>query len=129
MINVRDTNGRDPEDESYDPKSLFIPQEAWKEFSKLEKTYWEAKSKHFDLFLIFKTGNQYEIYFDEAEIGHKKFSFYYLEKPDGVKYVKFAEEEHLLWVTKFRKLGYKVAIVDSSNGKVKIIDSRSACFI
>ncbi|KAG7098886.1 hypothetical protein E1B28_000786 [Marasmius oreades] len=48
LLDVMDKDGRRPEDPKYDPRTLFVPPKAWKEFTPFEKQFWEIKQNHYD---------------------------------------------------------------------------------
>lgn len=51
---MRDKNQRSPEEENYDPTTLFIPDSEFKKMPKTIKQYWEIKSANFDKIVAFK---------------------------------------------------------------------------
>lgn len=44
---VRDEKLRLPTDKDYDPSTLYIPPEAFKQLSPFQKQFWELKRKHY----------------------------------------------------------------------------------
>ena len=40
LLDVRDKEGHRPGEENYDPRTLYIPPNAWKSFTAFEKQYW-----------------------------------------------------------------------------------------
>jgi len=86
LQDIRDKEGNRPSDENYDPRTLFIPASAWKTFTAFEKQYWyvltlrdktdfvrEVKQNLWDTVLFFQKGKFFELYENDATIGHQKF--------------------------------------------------------
>jgi DNA mismatch repair protein MSH6 len=40
---------------------LFIPKQAWNDFTPFERQFWEIKYKHYDVALFFQKGKFYEL--------------------------------------------------------------------
>ncbi|GJQ12669.1 hypothetical protein GpartN1_g4460.t1 [Galdieria partita] len=74
---IRDEKQRLPTDEDYDPSTLYIPPEAFKQLSPFQKQFWELKRKHYDVVLFFKKGKFYELYDCDADIGHSVLGLNY----------------------------------------------------
>lgn len=53
-LNIKDANGRRPNDPLYDKSTLFIPPEALRKMSTSQKQYWNIKCRYMDLVLFFK---------------------------------------------------------------------------
>ncbi|KAH9917640.1 DNA mismatch repair protein Msh6 [Epithele typhae] len=66
----KDKDGVRPGEPGYDPRTLFIPPKAWKEFTPFEKQFWEIKQSHFDTILFFQKGK-----FLELMVGVPEMSF------------------------------------------------------
>ena len=66
LINVRDADKNPPDHPDYDPRTLYIPSTAWKDFSPFEKQYWEIKCKNFDTVVFFRKGKFYELFENDA---------------------------------------------------------------
>ncbi|KAG6599446.1 DNA mismatch repair protein MSH7, partial [Cucurbita argyrosperma subsp. sororia] len=72
---IRDANGRRPDHPLYDKKTLFIPPDVLKKMSASQKQYWNVKCQYMDILLFFKVGKFYELYEQDAEIGHKELDW------------------------------------------------------
>ncbi|GMH18025.1 hypothetical protein Nepgr_019866 [Nepenthes gracilis] len=72
---IKDANGRRPEDALYDRRTLYIPPDAFKKMSPSQKQYWSVKCEYMDVILFFKVGKFYELYELDAEIGHKELDW------------------------------------------------------
>lgn len=59
LLDIKDEQGKRAGDADYDPRTLYIPKAAWKEFTPFEKQFWEIKSKHWDKVVFFKKGKFY----------------------------------------------------------------------
>lgn len=80
--NIRDKDGHPPDHPQYDKRTIMIPKSSWKEFSPFEEQFWRIKQDHFDTVLFFQKGKFYELYEDDAMIGHQEFD---LKLTDRVK--------------------------------------------
>lgn len=72
---VKDANGRRPGHPLYDKKTLYIPPDVLKKMSASQKQYWNVKCQYMDVLLFFKVGKFYELYEQDAEIGHKELDW------------------------------------------------------
>lgn len=104
-------DGNRPGSPGYDPRTVYIPKSAWQEFTPFEKQFWEIKQDHWDTVLFFQKGKFYELYEEDALIGHREFD---LKLTDRVKMkmVGVPEASFDLFAAKFLALGYKVGRVD-----------------
>ena len=95
----------------YDPRTIFIPPLAWSNFSAFEKQYWEIKQKFMDTIVFFKKGKFYELYENDATVGHQLFD---LKLTDRVNMRMVGVPEAVLdhWANQFVAKGYKIARVD-----------------
>ncbi|KIJ14719.1 hypothetical protein PAXINDRAFT_180906 [Paxillus involutus ATCC 200175] len=62
LVNVKDKDGVHPGQPGYDPRTLYIPEKAWIQFTPFEKQFWEIKQNHFDT-----------LYEEDARVGHREF--------------------------------------------------------
>jgi DNA mismatch repair protein MSH6 len=95
----------------YDPRTVYIPPNAFANFSPFEKQYWEIKQKFFDTIVFFKKGKFYELYENDATIGHQLFD---LKLTDRVNMRMVGVPEMSLdhWANQFVAKGFKIARVD-----------------
>ncbi|EKM76737.1 hypothetical protein AGABI1DRAFT_78171 [Agaricus bisporus var. burnettii JB137-S8] len=113
LQDVKDKDGKRPGEPGYDPRTLHIPSSVWKEFTPFEKQFWEIKQNHYDTVLFFQKGKFFELYEDDARIGHQEFD---LKLTSRVKMSMVGVPEMSLdfWTAKFLGKGYKVGRVDQS---------------
>lgn len=106
-----DADRRPPSHPEHDPRTLYIPPLAWKDFSPFEKQYWEIKCKFWDTIVFFKKGKFYELYEKDATVGHQLFD---LKLTDRVNMRMVGVPEATLdhWACQFIAKGFKVAKVD-----------------
>lgn len=111
LAKIRDKEKREPGDPDYDPRTIYIPPLAWNKFSPFEKQYWEIKQNLWDTIVFFKKGKFYELYENDATIGHQEFDF---KMTDRVNMRMVGVPESVLdhWVNQFIAKQYKVARVD-----------------
>ncbi|CCL98235.1 uncharacterized protein FIBRA_00229 [Fibroporia radiculosa] len=81
LQDVRDKDGLRPGEPGYDPRTLYVPAKAWKEFTPFEKQFWEIKQNHFDTILFFQKGKFLELYEEDARIGHTEFDLKFTREP------------------------------------------------
>ncbi|KAJ3415706.1 DNA mismatch repair protein msh6 [Chytridiales sp. JEL 0842] len=107
----RDAEKRRPTDEGYDPRTLYIPKEAWNHFSPFESQFWQIKSTHWDTVVFFKKGKFYELYEKDADIAHQQFDWKLTDRVN-MKMCGVPENSFETWASQFVAKGYKVAKVD-----------------
>ncbi|GME33871.1 DNA mismatch repair protein msh6 [Neofusicoccum parvum] len=95
----------------YDPRTLYIPPGAWNKFSPFEKQYWEIKSKFWDTIVFFKKGKFYELYENDATVGHQLFDLKLTDRVN-MRMVGVPESSLDMWANQFVAKGYKIAKVD-----------------
>jgi DNA mismatch repair protein MSH6 len=113
LANILDMDKNPPGHPDYDPRTLYIPPLAWRNFSPFEKQYWEIKQKLWDTILFFKKGKFYELYENDATVGHQLFD---LKLTDRVNMRMVGVPEMSLdhWANQFVAKGFKIARVDQS---------------
>lgn len=111
LANIRDKEKRAPGDPEYDPRTIFIPPMAWAKFSPFEKQYWEIKQNLWDTIVFFKKGKFYELYENDATVGHQEFDFKMTDRVN-MRMVGVPESSLDHWVNQFIAKQYKVARVD-----------------
>ncbi|GFF24866.1 DNA mismatch repair protein msh6 [Aspergillus lentulus] len=113
LANIRDIDGHPPDHPDYDPRTIYIPPLAWAKFSPFERQYWEIKQKFWDTVVFFKKGKFYELYENDATIGHQLFD---LKLTDRVNMRMVGVPEMSLdhWANQFVAKGFKIARVDQS---------------
>ncbi|KAF6844347.1 DNA mismatch repair protein msh6 [Colletotrichum musicola] len=111
LANIQDMNRNSPGDPEYNPSSIYVPPSAWSGFSPFEKQYWEIKQKLWDTVVFFKKGKFYELYENDATIGHQLFDLKLTDRVN-MRMVGVPESSLDMWVNQFVAKGYKVARVD-----------------
>ncbi|MCJ1288253.1 DNA mismatch repair protein msh6 [Xylographa opegraphella] len=111
LANLADADRNRPDHPNYDPRTVYIPPLAWTNFSPFEKQYWEIKQNLWDTIVFFKKGKFYELYENDATIGHQLFD---LKLTDRVNMRMVGVPEMSLdhWANQFVAKGYKIARVD-----------------
>ena len=148
LANLKDADRNAPDHADYDHRTVYIPPKAWANFSPFEKQYWTIKQKFMDTVVFFKKGKFYELYEQDATIGHQLFD---LKLTDRVNMRMVGVPEMSLdhWANQFVAAGYKIARVDQQESalgkemrereregksaapaaKTKIIDRKLACVL
>ncbi|KAL1876183.1 hypothetical protein VTK73DRAFT_9621 [Phialemonium thermophilum] len=111
LAKIMDINRNPPGHPDYDPTSIYIPPAAWNKFSPFEKQYWEIKQKLWDTVVFFKKGKFYELYENDATIGHQLFDLKLTDRVN-MRMVGVPEGSLDMWVNQFVAKGFKVARVD-----------------
>ncbi|EXJ81328.1 DNA mismatch repair protein MSH6 [Capronia epimyces CBS 606.96] len=111
LEDIRDLDRNPPGHPDYDPRTLYIPPMAWAKFSPFEKQYWEIKQKFWDTIVFFKKGKFYELYENDATIGHQLFDLKLTDRVN-MRMVGVPESSLALWANQFVAKGFKVARVD-----------------
>lgn len=111
LANLADIDRNPVGHPDYDPRTVYIPPNAWNGFSPFEKQYWGIKQKFFNTIVFFKKGKFYELYENDATIGHQLFD---LKLTDRVNMRMVGVPEMSLdhWANQFVAKGYKIARVD-----------------
>lgn len=111
LANLTDAEKNRPGHPNYDPRTVYIPPLAWQKFSPFEKQYWEIKQNLWDTIVFFKKGKFYELYENDATIGHQLFD---LKLTDRVNMRMVGVPEMSLdhWANQFVAKGFKIARVD-----------------
>ncbi|WWC67072.1 uncharacterized protein I206_100979 [Kwoniella pini CBS 10737] len=116
LVNPKDRDGHTPDHPDYDKRTLYIPRSRFDDkkkggFTPFEAQFWEIKQNHYDTVLFFQKGKFYELYEDDAMIGHQEFD---LKLTDRVKMKMVGVPEQSLeyWIQKFIGAGHKVGIVE-----------------
>lgn len=113
LKNITDIDRNPPGDPNYDPRTIYIPPLAWSRFSPFEKQYWEIKQKFWDTVVFFKKGKFYELYENDATIGHQLFDLKLTDRVN-MRMVGVPEMSLNHWANQFVAKGYKIARVDQS---------------
>lgn len=113
LASIADIDRNPPGHPDYDPRTLYIPPAAWAKFSPFEKQYWEIKHKLWDTVVFFKKGKFYELYENDATIGHQLFDLKLTDRVN-MRMVGVPEMSLDYWANQFVAQGYKIARVDQS---------------
>lgn len=111
LAHMQDADRNPVDHPDYDPRTLYIPPNAWSKFSPFEKQYWEIKSKFWDSIVFFKKGKFYELYEKDASVGHQLFDLKLTDRVN-MRMVGVPEASLDMWASQFVAKGYKVARVD-----------------
>ncbi|OCL15066.1 DNA mismatch repair protein Msh6 [Glonium stellatum] len=111
LANILDADRNPPGHPDYDPRTIYIPPLAWTKFSPFEKQYWEIKQKFWDTIVFFKKGKFYELYENDATIGHQLFDLKLTDRVN-MRMVGVPEASLDQWANQFVAKGFKIARVD-----------------
>lgn len=111
LANIMDIDRNPIGHPDYDPRTLYIPPHAFANFSAFEKQYWEIKQKFWDTVVFFKKGKFYELYENDATIGHQLFDLKLTDRVN-MRMVGVPESSLDTWANQFVAKGFKIARVD-----------------
>ncbi|XP_013186180.1 probable DNA mismatch repair protein Msh6 [Amyelois transitella] len=109
---IRDANKRRPDDPDYDPTTLYVPPDFYKNQTPAHRQWWEMKSSHFDCVLFFKVGKFYELYHMDAAVGVNELGFSYMK--GEFAHSGFPESAYARMASTLVSKGYKVARVEQT---------------
>lgn len=104
-----DGNRNPPGHPDFNPSTLYVPPS--QKFSPFEQQYWDIKKNLWDTVVFFKKGKFYELYENDATIGHQLFDLKMTDRVN-MRMVGVPESSLEMWVNQFIAKGYKVARVD-----------------
>lgn len=111
LADIRDIDGNRPGEPDYDHRTIYVPPGAMANFSPFEKQYWEIKQKYWDTIVFFKKGKFYELYENDATIGHQLFDLKLTDRVN-MRMVGVPEASLHTWANQFVAKGFKIARVD-----------------
>lgn len=115
---IRDKNRNLEKHPDFDPRTLHVPPEFYKDLSPGMAQWWKLKSDHFDCILFFKVGKFYELYHHDAIVGVKELGFTFMGK-DAHAHSGFPEQAYEKMATALVEKGYKVARVEQTENPGK----------
>ncbi|KAI5370925.1 Putative DNA mismatch repair protein MutS, core [Septoria linicola] len=117
LAEIQDADRHPPDHPDYDPRTIYVPPMAWNKFSAFEKQYWEIKCKFWDTIVFFKKGKFYELYENDATIGHQLFDLKLTDRVN-MRMVGVPESSLDHWANQFVAKGFKIARVDQMESKL-----------
>ncbi|KAI1002376.1 DNA mismatch repair protein [Podosphaera aphanis] len=111
LAQLRDIDQNPIDHPDYDPTTVYIPPYAWNKFSAFEHQYWTIKQKFWNTVVFFKKGKFYELYENDATIGHQLFDLKLTDRVN-MRMVGVPESSLDHWANQFVAKGYKIARVD-----------------
>lgn len=104
-----DADRNAPGHPDFNPGTLYVPPGT--KFSPFEQQYWDIKKNLWDTVVFFKKGKFYELYENDATLGHQLFDLKMTDRVN-MRMVGVPEGSLDMWVNQFIAKGYKVARVD-----------------
>ncbi|KAL7586811.1 hypothetical protein Lser_V15G41433 [Lactuca serriola] len=108
----KDAKKRSPDDENYDPRTLYLPPDFLESLSGGQRQWWEFKSQHMDKVLFFKMGKFYELFEMDAHVGAKELDLQYMKGDQP--HCGFPEKNFALNVEKLARKGYRVLVIEQT---------------
>eukprot|EP01133_Synstelium_polycarpum_P007914 gene7914-9292_t len=113
LVDIKDANMNPKGHPDYDPRTIYVPTQTLASFSPFEQQFWDIKRMHYDMVVFFKKGKFYELYENDADIGHEVFGLKMTDRVN-MRMVGVPEATFATWAAKFIAAGYKVAKVDQT---------------
>jgi DNA mismatch repair protein MSH6 len=111
LANVTDAERRAPDHPDYDSRNIYVPPSELRKLSPFEQQYWTIKKDFYDTIVFFKKGKFYELYENDATIGHQLFDLKLTDRVN-MRMVGVPESSLDHWAAQFVAKGYKIARVD-----------------
>ncbi len=130
MVDRRDIHGKRPNEDGFDPRTLYIPEEALKSMTAFQRQYWGIKMHAMDLLLFVRVGSFYELYDIDADVGLR---IGLKLVGGGVNHANFWKcgcraSSFNWWARKCISLGYRVGRVeeirDTAKATRNVVDRR-----
>jgi len=77
---IKDKYGNRPDHPDYDKRTVLVPKSILEKLSPFERQFWNIKQDHFDTVLFFQKGKFFELYEEDARIGHRDFDLKLTER-------------------------------------------------
>ncbi len=107
--NAKDAEQRESDHPEYDPSTLWIPPGTLEKLTPLMRQYWEIKCKNFDKILMFRIGDFFRMFYEDAVICHRELDITYL----GTKMITGIPSRSLSkYSQKLIDRGYRVCVAD-----------------
>ena len=97
--------------EDADPTTLFIPESEVKKLTSSMTQYWKIKCENFDKVIFFKLGKFYELFYEDALVGHRHLDLNFMGRK---MHAGFPEKAVHKYAKQLVDKGFKVAIVDQT---------------
>jgi len=108
---VLDKNMRPPTHPDYDPSTLYIPQGEKGKLTPTMSQFWDFKSENFDKVVLFKMGQFYEMFYEDAIVGNRYLDLNWNPRRFSTG---FREKSFDEMASKLLNLGYKLAVVEQT---------------
>ncbi|KAL3927171.1 MAG: hypothetical protein SGPRY_002950 [Prymnesium sp.] len=110
LRNKRDAKGRKEGEPGYDKSTLLVKLTGDERFTPGQQQYWDIKKSYNDVIIFFKMGKFYELFEEDALIGHRELDLAFMGK--GSPHAGFPEAALGKYAEKLVSLGYKVGVVE-----------------
>lgn len=110
----RDASGRRPGESGYDKSTLLVKLRGDEKFTPGQEQYWSIKAKNNDVVVFFKVGKFYELFEEDALVGHRELDLAFMGK--DAPHVGFPEAVLNKYAEKLVSIGYKVRVAAAALG-------------
>jgi DNA mismatch repair protein MSH6 len=111
---IRDAQRRRPDDPEYDPSTLYIPPEWYKQhkISEGQRQWWEFKALHWGSVLLFKMGKFYEMFEMDAHVGAECLGLSYMKGDQP--HAGFPEAAYAQMASRLARAGHRVVVIEQT---------------
>lgn len=110
LRNKRDAKGKRENEPGYDKSTLMVQLKGSERFTPGQQQYWDIKKNYNDVVIFFKMGKFYELFEEDALIGHRELDLAFMGK--DAPHVGFPEAALGKYAEKLVSVGYKVGVVE-----------------
>ena len=110
---IKDASGKRPNEPGYNPRTLHVPADVYRDMSGAQQQYFDIKSQYYDVVLFYKIGKFYEMYDHDAEIGVRVLGLNYMANQTR-PHAGFPEAALDKYMALLIAAGYKVGRVEQT---------------
>ncbi len=111
---IKDSAKRRPSDPEYDPTTLYIPPDWFKQqkVSEGQRQWWEFKAANWGSVLLFKMGKFYELFEMDAHIGAECLGLSYMKGDQP--HCGFPEAGYAAMAERLARAGHRVVVIEQT---------------
>ncbi len=111
MVDRKDLAGRRPGEEGYDSNTLLITPGQMSKLTNFEQQFWGVKQRNMDTVILFKKGKFYEMFEQDADVGHRELDLRITERVN-MRMTGVPEAGWERWAARLLARGYRVGRVE-----------------
>lgn len=111
---IKDASRRRPSDPDYNPNTLYIPPDWFKQqkISEGQRQWWEFKAAHWGSVLLFKMGKFYELFEMDAHLGAECLGLSYMKGDQP--HCGFPEAGYAAMAERLARAGHRVVVIEQT---------------